>query len=64
MDKKKKTPNTVKKTRAQKLPAAVELGHLGGLEGGPARARKLADHVRRRIAHDAAEARWHGRKKV
>lgn len=41
-----------------KNPAAVLLGHLGGLKGGPARARKLSAARRHDIARAAAEARW------
>ena len=42
----------------QKNPAAVELGRLGGLKGGKARAVKLAPEKRREIAKNAALARW------
>lgn len=42
----------------QKNPAAVALGRLGGLKGGPARAEKLSAKKRRQIAQDAAKARW------
>ena len=41
-----------------KDPAAVELGRLGGLKGGKARAVKLAPEKRREIAKKAALARW------
>ena len=41
-----------------KNPAAVELGRLGGLKGGKARAEKLTEEERSRIATLAAEARW------
>ena len=41
-----------------KNPAAVELGRLGGLKGGKARARKLTQEQRREIARTAAMARW------
>lgn len=41
-----------------KNPAAVELGRLGGLRGGKARAAKLTAKVRREIARKAARARW------
>ncbi len=41
-----------------KNPAAVELGRLGGLKGGPARAKKLNARRRKEIAKKAAEARW------
>jgi hypothetical protein len=45
-----------------KLAAAVELGHLGGLKGGPARARKLSAKRRSQIARKAALARWRVRR--
>jgi hypothetical protein len=41
-----------------KNPAAVALGRLGGLKGGPARAKKLTKEQRSEIARKAAEARW------
>ena len=41
-----------------KNPAAVELGRLGGLKGGPARAKKLSKKRRTEIASKAARARW------
>ena len=40
-----------------KNPAAVALGRLGGLKGGPARAKKLTPEQRREIARKAAQAR-------
>lgn len=43
----------------RKNPAAVELGRLGGLKGGKARALKLTAEERSNIARRAAEARWH-----
>lgn len=39
-------------------PAAVQLGRLGGLKGGKARAEKLTAEERREIAQRAARARW------
>ncbi len=42
----------------KKNPAAVELGRLGGLKGGPARAQKLTAKRRREIAKKAALTRW------
>jgi len=39
-------------------PHAVALGRLGGLAGGPARARSLTPERRRSIASQAARARW------
>ncbi len=41
-----------------KNPAAVELGRLGGLKGGKARAEKLTPEQRKAIAEKAAKARW------
>lgn len=41
-----------------KNPAAVELGRLGGLKGGKARAEKLSPERRSEIAKKAAAARW------
>jgi hypothetical protein len=41
-----------------KNPAAVQLGRLGGIKGGPARARKLTKEQRSAIARKAALARW------
>jgi hypothetical protein len=42
----------------EKNPAAVALGHLGGLKGGPARAKKLSAKKRKEIARKAAISRW------
>jgi hypothetical protein len=39
-------------------PSAVELGRLGGLKGGKARAEKLSPKKRKAIAVKAAKARW------
>ena len=44
--------------KPEKNPAAVALGKLGGLKGGPARARKLSANRRAAIAKAAAKARW------
>jgi hypothetical protein len=41
-----------------KDPRSVELGRLGGLKGGKARAAKLSPERRREIAQKAAQARW------
>ena len=41
-----------------KNPAAVELGRLGGLKGGKARATRLTAKQRSDIAKNAAQARW------
>lgn len=43
---------------AEKNPAAVALGRLGGLKGGKARAARLTPERRREIARNAAEKRW------
>lgn len=43
---------------SDKNPAAVALGRLGGLKGGPARAKKLTKEKRKEIAQKAAKARW------
>jgi hypothetical protein len=39
-------------------PHAAALGRLGGLKGGPARARALSPERRREIARRAARKRW------
>ena len=41
-----------------KNPAAVLLGRLGGLKGGPARAAALSPERRKQIAVAAWKARW------
>ena len=43
---------------SEKNPAAVALGRLGGLKGGPARAKKLDKKARSEIAKKAALTRW------
>ena len=43
---------------ADKNPAAVALGRLGGKKGGKARAEKLSPAKRKQIAKKAAAARW------
>ena len=43
---------------SNKNPYAVELGRLGGLKGGKARAKKLTPEQRKDIAQKAAQARW------
>ena len=45
-------------TKTEKNPAAVALGHLGGLKGGKARAAKLTAEQRVEIARKAARKRW------
>jgi hypothetical protein len=47
----------------EKNPAAVALGRLGGMKGGPARAAKLSAKKRSAIAKSAAAARWSRRDK-
>jgi hypothetical protein len=44
-------------------PAAVELGRIGGIKGGKARAQKLSPQQRREIAAKAAAARWSDKKR-
>jgi hypothetical protein len=48
----------VEQTTREKNPAAVELGRLGGLKGGKARAKTLSAKRRKQIARDAALRRW------
>jgi hypothetical protein len=43
---------------AEKNPAAVALGKLGGAKGGAARAAALSPRKRSQIAAKAARARW------
>lgn len=52
-----------KVTEAEKNPAAVALGRLGGLKGGRARAKNLTAEKRTAIAKKAAKARWKKRTK-
>jgi hypothetical protein len=42
----------------KKNPAAVALGRLGGLKGGPARIAKLSAQGRSELARKASLARW------
>jgi hypothetical protein len=49
---------TDQEQKPEKNPAAVELGRLGGLKGGKARAEKLSAKKRSAIARKAAAARW------
>ena len=46
------------KDTPEKNPAAVALGRLGGLKGGPARAKKMTKEQRSESARKAAKARW------
>lgn len=43
---------------SKKNPAAVMLGRLGGLKGGPARAAKMTADERSESARKAVQARW------
>lgn len=54
----KATGEIPKEEPSEKNPAAVALGRLGGLKGGPARAKKLTKEQRKEIARKAAKARW------
>ena len=46
----------------KKNPAAVELGRLGGLKGGKARAASMTREERQEAARVAARARWKHRR--
>lgn len=50
--------NHLENKPSRKNPAAVELGRLGGLKGGRARAIKLTQEQRSAIAKKAARKRW------
>jgi hypothetical protein len=54
----KEPQEPLKAIATEKNPAAVELGRLGGLKGGPARAKRLSAKKRREIAQKAAKIRW------
>jgi len=58
LTKKEETPAPPPLPATQKNPAAVELGRLGGLKGGHARAKALSKKKRSEIAKLAAAARW------
>ena len=45
-------------TKSKKNPAAVALGRLGGLKGGPALAAKMTPAQRKAAGRKAALARW------
>ncbi len=47
-----------KQTKKKKNPAAVALGRLGGLKGGPALAKKLSAKERSESARRAVTVRW------
>jgi hypothetical protein len=51
-------PSIESDTQGEKNPAAVELGRLGGLKGGKARAKSLSPKQRSAIARKAAQARY------
>lgn len=52
-------PRNTEDKQPEKNPSAVSLGRLGGLKGGPARAKRLSAAKRSQIARAAALARWH-----
>ncbi|HZP60003.1 MAG TPA: hypothetical protein VFB27_06720 [Opitutaceae bacterium] len=54
---------TTEGTAPAKNPAAVALGKLGASKGGKARAASLSSSKRKKIAREAAKARWHDKKK-
>jgi hypothetical protein len=41
-----------------KNPKAISRGRIGGLRGGPARAKKLSAKRKKQIAKKAAKSRW------
>ncbi len=51
------TPKNIAE-ESTKNPAAVALGHLGGLKGGKARFAKMTPEQRRELAKKAAQKRW------
>ena len=51
----------LRKSGKFKTPQAKS-GHLGGLKGGPARAKVLGKSRRQKIARQGASARWGGRR--
>lgn len=52
------TKESTEQPTKEKNPAAVALGRLGGLKGGPARAKTLSKKRRKEIAKEAAKSRW------
>ena len=56
-------PEIIRLDEPVKNLSAVELGRLGGLKGGKARADKLTPKRRKQIAAKAAKARWAKAKK-
>ena len=56
-------PKRLRKNAVQKKnPAAVILGRLGGLKGGPARMAKLSPKERSELGRKAVLIRWEKRK--
>lgn len=55
--------NLPENKKSNKNKAAVELGRLGGLKGGKARAKKLTSQQRSEIARNAANKRWRKKSK-
>jgi len=55
---------TIDEQKPKKNPAAVALGRLGGLKGGPSRAAKLSKEKLSKIGKVGAKARWKNHKKV
>jgi hypothetical protein len=60
---KESIPELTPKPTKEKNPAAVALGRLGGVKGGPARAKTLSKKRRKEIAKVAAKARWSNKPK-
>jgi hypothetical protein len=54
--------SNTKNGKNRKNPAAVALGRLGGLKGGPALAAKLSPAERSARARKAVMARWNKQK--
>jgi hypothetical protein len=50
--------HTTAKPTVEKNPAAVALGRLGGLKGGPAKVKNLSKKELREWGQKAAKARW------
>jgi len=55
--------NMASDVNTKKNPAAVALGRLGGLKGGPARTASMTPAQRKSAARKAAQARWSKKKK-
>lgn len=51
-------PEDSSMVKPKKIWTANEMGRVGGLKGGPARAKKLSARRRREISMKAANARW------